>query len=259
MAQLGVCLKRLKERIPAPLRSWLRNGRGAARRASVLLNGVTDWSVLRRVHPHRADFGFHYGKSIDRYYIESFLAAHAENIRGCVAEIGGDKYARRFGGVRVERCDVLDLDEHNSKCTVRLDLAQTASAPQSRFDCVLCLQTLFEIYDHAAAVASLHKMLKPGGALLVSLPGISQRVRGRMLGGAGMDCWRYTADSANRLFAAAFGQTNVQISTYGNVLAATAFLHGLVESELTRDELEFHDPDYEVLIAVKAVKDGKDL
>lgn len=257
MALLGVCLKRLKEHIPAPLRSWLRNGRGAARRASTYLNGVTDWSVLRRLQPYRADFGFHYGKSIDRYYIERFLAAHAESIRGCVAEIGGDDYARRFGGARVERCDVLDLDEHNPKCTVRLDLAQTASAPQNRFDCVLCLQTLFEIYDHAAAVASLYKILKPGGTLLVSLPGISQRVRGRMLGGAGMDCWRYTADSANRLFAVPFGESNVEVSTYGNVLTATALLHGLVERELTRDELDFHDPDYEVLIAVKAVKDGK--
>jgi len=247
---------RLKERIPAPLRSWLRSGRASARRASVLVNGVTDWSVLRRLKPYRPDFGFHYGKPIDRYYIERFLADHADSIRGCVAEIGDDNYARRFGGVRVESCEVVDLDEHNPKCTLRLDLAQTASAPQNQFDCILCLQTLFEIYDHAAAVASLHKMLRPGGALLVSLPGICQRVRGRMLGGAGTDCWRYTADSANHLFAACFGHANVETSTYGNVLVATAFLHGLVQRELTRAELDFHDPDYEVLIAIKAVKNG---
>lgn len=257
MALPGVCLKRLKEHIPAPLRSLLRSGRAAARRGSILVNGVTDWSVLRRLQPHRANFGFHYGTSIDRYYIERFLAAHAECIRGRVAEIGGDEYTRRFGGVRVEGCEVLDLDEHNPKRTIGLDLAQTASVPPNQFDCVLCLQTLFEIYDHAAAVASLHKMLKPNGVLLASLPGISQRVRGRMLGGAGTDCWRYTADSASRLLAASFGEANVEISTYGNVLTATALLQGLVERELTREELEFHDPDYEVLIAVKAVKNGE--
>ena len=41
---------------------------------------------------------------------------------------------------------------------------------------------------------------------------------------------------------------------YGNVLTATAFLHGLVQEELTRDELEYHDPDYEVIIGIKATK-----
>lgn len=246
-------MKRLKERIPAPLRSWLRNGRGAARRASVLLNGITDWSVLRRLQPYRADFGFHYGKSIDRYYIERFLAAHAENIRGCVAEIGDDKYSRLFGGDRTERCEIIDIDESNEKRTITLDLAQTSSAPEYQFDCILCIQTLFEIFDHAAAIASLHKMLKPGGILLATLPGISQRVPSPMLGGGG-DWWRYTARSAKRLVAGAFGEENVEVTARGNVLAATAFLHGLVERELSRDELEFHDPDYEVLIAVKAVK-----
>ena len=246
---------RLKERIPAPLRSWLRSGRGLSRRASVVLNGVTDWSVLRRLKPYRPDFGFHYGKPIDRYYIEHFLAAHTELIRGRVAEIGDDKYARLLGGGRVERCDIIDIDESNKKRTIPLDLAQTSSAPENLFDCILCIQTLFEIFDHSAAIASLYKMLKPGGVLLATVPGICQRVPVPMLGGGG-DWWRYTADSANHLFAACFGQANVEISTYGNVLAAAAFLHGLVQRELTRAELDFHDPDYEVLIAIKAVKNG---
>lgn len=246
-------MKRLKERIPAPLRSWLRNGRGVARRASVLLNGVTDWSVLRRLQPYRPDFGFHYGKPIDRYYIERFLSAHAESIRGCVAEIGGDKYARIFGGDSVQRCEVLDFDEQNPRCTVRLDLAQPASAPENQFDCILCIQTLFEIYDYAAAAASLFKMLRPGGVLLATVPGISQRVPPAMLG-AGGDWWRFTAQSAERLFANVFGGSQVMVQTYGNVLSATAFLHGLVQEELTRDELDFHDPGYEVLIGVRAVK-----
>jgi SAM-dependent methyltransferase len=247
---------RLKDRLPSPLRSWLRRTRGALRRTSVRVNGVSDWSVLRRLQPYRPNFGFHHGKSIDRYYIERFLAAHAQDIRGCVAEIGGDEYARLFGGDRVERLEVLDLDQNNPKCTLALDLADPASAPENQFDCILCVQTLFEIYDHTGAVISLQKMLKAGGVLLVTLPGICQRVRGRMLGGAGEDCWRYTAESANRLLALAFGDANVAVSTYGNVMAATALLHGLVASELRRDELDFHDPDYEVLITAKAVKGG---
>jgi len=41
---------------------------------------------------------------------------------------------------------------------------------------------------------------------------------------------------------------------YGNVLAATAFLHGLAAEELTREELDHRDPDYELLIGVRAQK-----
>ncbi|HEX5431319.1 MAG TPA: methyltransferase domain-containing protein [Bryobacteraceae bacterium] len=249
----GGCLTTLKERIPAPLRTWLRGGRSAARRASVLVNGVTDWSVLRRLRPYRPDFGFHYGKPIDRYYIERFLAAHAGSIRGCVAEIGDDKYARLFGGDRIRRCEIIDIDDGNKKRTIPLDLAQTASAPENFFDSILCIQTLFEIFDHAAAIASLHKMLKSGGVLLATVPGISQRVPPPMLGGGG-DWWRYTADSANSLFAESFGSANVEISTYGNVLSSVALLHGLVRSEFTQKELDFNHLDYEVIVGIVATK-----
>ena len=219
----------------------------------MLPNGVTDWSVLRRLQPYRPDFGFHYGKPVDRYYIERFLAAHAESIRGCVAEMGDDKYARIFGGNRIEGCEILDLDEHNPKCTLRLDLAQTAVAPENRFDCILCIQTLFEIYDYAAAVATLFKMLKPGGVLLATVPGISQRVPPAMLGGGG-DCWRFTSKSARHVFAEIFGDAHVEVHAFGNVLSSVALLHGLVQAEFTQEELDFNDPDYEAIISIVATK-----
>jgi len=64
--------------------------------------------------------------------------------------------------------------------------------------------------------------------------------------------WRFTSDSAQRLFEAAFSQ--VQIKTYGNVLAAVGFLHGLAVEDLSPAELEENDPNYEVIVAVRAVK-----
>jgi hypothetical protein len=51
-----------------------------------------------------------------------------------------------------------------------------------------------------------------------------------------------------------FPEDSVRIETYGNVLAATAFLHGLSVEELTEDELDDSDPDYEVTIAIRAMK-----
>jgi len=38
------------------------------------------------------------------------------------------------------------------------------------------------------------------------------------------------------------------------VLTAIAFLHGLAAEELRREELDYCDPDYEVLLTVRAAK-----
>jgi SAM-dependent methyltransferase len=247
-------LKRLKNLVPKPLRRWLNLRFRGAQRSLIVFDRVTDWSILRSVRPHRRHFGLDRGEPIDRFYIEKFLANYQELIRGSVAEIGDGNYTRRFGRERVERSDVIDINEKNDQRTMTIDLTQTMAAPADIFDCIICTQTLFEICDYAATIRSLFKMLRPGGSLLATVPGITQSVRGEMLGGAGDDWWRFTARSARRAFAEVFPQEGLAIHTYGNVLAATALLHGLVQGELTRDELEYHDPDYEVIIGIKATK-----
>ena len=75
-----------------------------------------------------------------------------------------------------------------------------------------------------------------------------------MVDGVGEDLWRFTDRSASCEFGAAFGESHIEVCTYGNVLSATAFLHGLVSEELTTRELEHHDPSYQVLIGVRATK-----
>ena len=45
------------------------------------------------------------------------------------------------------------------------------------------------------------------------------------------------------------------METYGNVLAATCFLHGIALEELREEELNHNDPDYQVTIAVRATKE----
>ncbi len=44
------------------------------------------------------------------------------------------------------------------------------------------------------------------------------------------------------------------VKSYGNVLAATASLQGLISPELRRDELDYWDRDYELVIGVRAKK-----
>ena len=247
-------MQSVKHLVPKPLRSWLRQSYRKAERGLLVFDRVRDWSALRRVRPYRTDFGGRRGKYIDRFYIEKFISTYQESIRGWAAEFESDQYIRMFGGGQVEHADILDVNEQNDKRTMTLDLTQTEAAPQNAFDCIICTQTLFLIRDYPLAVQSLYKMLKPAGTLLLTVPGICPIVRGHLIAGAGDDWWRFTGRSARRAFADVFEDQNTVLHTYGNVLTATAFMHGLVQEELKQEELEYHDPDFEVIIGVKATK-----
>ncbi|MGH7889607.1 MAG: polysaccharide deacetylase family protein, partial [Thermodesulfobacteriota bacterium] len=60
--------------------------------------------------------------------------------------------------------------------------------------------------------------------------------------------------SARRLFEDTFGEGNVEIQAFGNVLTCCAFLMGISAGELTPDELNYHDPYFPLVICVRAVK-----
>jgi len=107
------------------------------------------------------------------------------------------------------------------------------------------------IYDLKKAVATLYRILKPGGTLLVTVPGISQVVTSDW---GDNWYWAFTNQSAKLLFSESFNKSNVHVENHGNVLAAIAFLHGIAVEELTKKELEYNDDQYQVLIAVRAVK-----
>lgn len=213
--------------------------------------GGVNLGDLRRVRPISRNFGLSRGRPIDRYYIEKFLACHADDIRGRVLEIRDASYTRRFGGDRVSSSDVLDVSKDNQRATIVADLTHANHHLSNSFDCVIFTQTLQFIYDIRSAVETLHRILKPGGTLLATFPGITQ-----------ISCrqydehwfWALTHLSARRLFEEAFSTENIRVEAYGNVLAATAFLQGLAVKELRQEELDHHDPDYEVLIALRAVK-----
>jgi hypothetical protein len=57
-----------------------------------------------------------------------------------------------------------------------------------------------------------------------------------------------------RLFEEVFPTSDVNVEAHGNVLAASGFLYGLASQELQQKELDYCDPDYEVIIAVRAAK-----
>jgi glycosyltransferase involved in cell wall biosynthesis len=210
-----------------------------------------EWPNMRRVTPISIYWGFDRGLPIDRYYVEKFLQSNASDIQGCVLEIGDDAYTRKYGGDRVSSREVLNVMEGIPQTTYVADLARGEQIPSNRFDCIILTQTLQLIYDTRAALRTLHRILKPEGVLLATFPGISKITQSEW---PDSWFWCFTTASARKLFAEAFGSTNIQIEAFGNVLSGISFLQGLASEELDREELDYRDPDYEVLIAARSVK-----
>lgn len=210
------------------------------------------WGRLRRLTPVSRVFGLDRGQPIDRYYIEAFLQRHADDIKGRVLEIGDSAYTRRFGGSRVAQADVLHAVPGNPQATQVGDLQTGQGIPGEAFDCFILTQTLQSTFEVQSAIRHAAAALKPGGVLLASLPGLQQisRYDADRWG----DYWRFTAQSARRLFEAAFPQDAITVEACGNVLAVVAGLYGLAAGELTIAELAHRDPDYDLTITVRAVK-----
>ncbi len=244
---------RLRQRAFRGVATWRRRLLGIPQPGSV------DFGDLRRVAPIGREFGIDRplpgedrGLPVDRHYIERFLAAQAADIRGRVLEIGDDAYTRRFGGDRVTRRDILNITADNPQATIVADLADAPQIGDALFDCVILTQTLHLIYDAPSAVRTLHRILKPGGVLLMTVPGISQVPTGSVWGHTWY--WSFTALSVQRMLSEVFGVRDVTVDSDGNILSVTAFLHGLAAQELVAEELEFCDPDYPLIIAARAIR-----
>jgi len=220
----------------------------------VLVRKKTSVNVqdMTRTIPVNSNFGWDRGTPIDRYYIENFFRANGYLIRGRLLEIGDSSYSRRFSGGKAESFDVLHVEKSNKAATIIGDLTDTATLPANAFDCFICAQTLQYVFEIQKAVEGAHYLLKPGGVLLATVPGISQisRQDAEKYG----EYWRFTTDSMHKLFDPVF-EGGVEVSSFGNVLSATAFLQGVTLEDLPDpsllDETDLH---YQVIITIVARK-----
>jgi FkbM family methyltransferase len=242
----------------AATRVWGRRARATAlercdsERPSLVVHGGP---TLKNAEcaPVSRQFGLDRGTPIDRHYIDEFLNGHKDDVAGRVLEVGNSEYTRRFGERRVTRADVLNLHPGRGT-TVVADLTCADQIPTATYDCFVLTQTLPFIYDVRAAVATSFRILKPGGVLLLTVPGISQLSRYDVERWG--DYWRFTPQSVQRLLAEQFGPANVTVRAYGNVRSAAALLDGRAAHELRPEELGHLDEEYPVIIAARAVKRG---
>jgi Methyltransferase domain len=215
--------------------------------------GNVRFGDLRRVTPISPIFGLDRGMPIDRHYIEKFLQANASLIQGRCLELGDPYYINKFGAGRVTKADVLHVTAGNPIATIVADLTSADHIESNIFDCIIFTQSIQMIFDMGAALRTLHRILKPGGTLLLTTAGIAKI--GRRLGRDDWgEYWHLTTQSTEALLKNAFPEGTIVVESHGNVLAAAAYLYGLATEELTTAELDYVDPDIEIIVTATARK-----
>jgi hypothetical protein len=215
------------------------------------VRGVLDLLPLHnKLQPISKNFGIDRGVPIDRYYIEKFLSAHRQKIRGTVLEIASSTYTRRFGDDRVTQPLVMHVHDGYGADFV-CDLSR--ECPREAFlDCFILTQTLPFVYDVRSTIRNALRMLKPGGSLLVTAGGVSQISRDDMERWGHF--WGFTDLALRRLFEEELPADSLEVVSYGNVYSAASFLYGLAQHELTPEELDHFDPQYPMLIGLVATR-----
>jgi SAM-dependent methyltransferase len=243
----------IEKTLPEPIHKWLRGQWQIYKHRPPV--GMVNWGNFRRLTPINRRWKAR-GRPIDRYYIENFLERHSKDIQGRVLEIGDRVYTQKYGGDQVTTSDVLHVTEGNPAATIVGDITNAPQIPSDTFDCFILTQTIQLIYDLPSALNTIYRILKPGGVVLATVSNITP-----LIDPDWNECWywNFTTLSAQRLFEDVFPTANVQVETYGNVMAATAFLQGLSTQELKKEELDYCDSGYQVLITVRAVKPEEQL
>ena len=211
--------------------------------------GRARWGDLRRIDPagQGQRNGAKSSQPIVEHYTREFLRQHAGDVRGEVLELGSRGLTGAVGGNRV---DSIDTAPAQARPHDRLTLAATTGT-EGQFDCILAPHALQWTYELEDAAARLSQVLRPGGVLLATLPGIGQVRSGDK--DEPDHYWSFTSQSATELFARAFSGP-IETESFGNVLATVAALHGIDSHELDATELATHDPDYELVIGVRATR-----
>jgi SAM-dependent methyltransferase len=168
-----------------------------------------------------------------------------------VLEIGDDSYTKQFGGGRVSQSDVLHVKEGAPGATIIGDLSNAPQIADDSFDCLILTQVLVVIFDLPATIATIHRILKPGGVVLITVPGISNIDKDEW---RDQWMWSFTPNSLRRLLELRFRADKITVGSRGNVLTSIAFLQGLCAEDLKGFPAAADDPHYPQTVLGRAVK-----
>lgn len=204
------------------------------------------------VSPVSRDFGTGRGCSVDRYYIEKFLESHKEDIRGDVLEIADNAYTLKYGVRGKTVSHVLHVNGWGN--TIKGNLETGEGLAEGQFDALIITQTLMFIYDLKKTARNIHRIMRNNATALITVAGISQVSRYDADNWGSY--WGFHEDALKKLFIPLFDEENVKVESYGNAKTAVAMLYGLCCEELEKEDFQFQDPDYPVILTVCLKKRG---
>jgi hypothetical protein len=228
--------------------------RSVADRARRLWTRVSQpalFGTLRRTRPLSDLWGYDRGLPVDRHYIDRFLRANRDAIRGRALEVGDARYATQLGSAHA--VEVLDV-QRTPKARWVADLCAADELPSERFDVFVCTQVLQYVSDLHAALSHSRRVLSDGGVMLATLPVVARVDPGARAN----DLRRFTPAGAREAFSSVFGAANVTVTPLGNVLSCAAFLMGVSAQELRATERDHDDPDHPLILGVRARRTDND-
>jgi peptidoglycan/xylan/chitin deacetylase (PgdA/CDA1 family) len=204
---------------------------------------------LFRSSPINRDWGFYRGTALDRPFIDEFVRTHQGDLFGRAIEIKEPEYFNKFArpGAKI---DILDIDPENSSADIIDDLQTAAKIADNTYDCVILTQVLQLIPDYQAALATVARILRPGGVLLVTVCGITQGV----LTVEGAFHWSFFQPGLKRALSPHFDTRKTVLHSHGNVGLAASFLMGLTTDDVPSDLWSVKDPEYPIVVTARAVK-----
>lgn len=122
-------------------------------------------------------------------------AARFDRPGALVLDVAPQVHAGAAAHFKAARIETLDIDPA-SGATYIADLCNNNQdyIPGGRFDVVVCTEVLEHTRQPFYAASELHRLLKPGGVLLLTVP-FNLRIHGPL-----PDCWRFTEHGLRELF-----------------------------------------------------------
>jgi glycosyltransferase involved in cell wall biosynthesis len=163
----GLLLALIRRLAPKRTEAWFKERE--FRRAGWIPRGEVQFGDLRRSVPIGKLFNLDRGTTIHNFYCEQFLSSVAADVSGRILHVGqphgygtaGNSITSFFERVAARRIERLSLDD--------ADAQQSAG---TQFDCIIVSDCLEYSPNLDLSLASLKKLLKPGGVLLAILPGL---------------------------------------------------------------------------------------
>ncbi|MFC1495564.1 methyltransferase domain-containing protein [Thermodesulfobacteriota bacterium] len=165
--------------------------------------------------------------SIARDYVNRFVSSCLKDIKGDVLEVGRSTYnAELVDHATSYTC--LDIGTFPDVDIVA-NIQNMPQVPSNSYDSILCTQVLEHTKNPFRAVSELHRILRPGGKLFLTVPFLNK------IHMEPHDYWRFTEFSVAHLLSSF---QRVDISKYGNTVNCVFYTLNIKTVDLSEEILQ---------------------